>query len=232
MNSSLKMNKRKKLGSKGSSLVIALIFFMVCALLCASVLYLSNSTNRGVSKSLSIAETETFVPPPTPTPRPTPTPTPTPDPVYEAETAAIDIIYANLNYSFYNACLDADKSITTSFYNNPQNMTYEILSYVHSNYSNAKVPVSTDNDGTISVLFTYQINSIPVEVLFEMSGTNGSKPNNGLRFHYLKITVRVPESTGCTYSQVVEYTVNNGKDGKFYFRWSGSGGKHFDLKNE
>ena len=69
------------------------------------------------------------------------------------------------------------------------------LSYIHSFYGdNGKVNVTNSNGiVSISVPFTYEINGINVQALVEMSGTNGSKKNNGLRFHYLKITVRTPD---------------------------------------
>ncbi len=228
-----KKSKSLKVGSNGSSLAIALFFFMVCALMCAGLLFLASSTTHGVSKSYSYAESLVFVAPPTPTPTPTTTPTPTPDPAYQAEADAIDTIYSNLYYDFMNACLTADKGETAVIKNTPSNMSYEILSYIHSFYGdNGKVNVTNSNGvESISVPFTYEINGINVQALVEMSGTNGSKKNNGLRFSYIKITVSTPDIPECTYSPVFEYTVNNGKDGKLYFTWSGNGGKHFDLKN-
>ncbi len=227
-----KKSKVLKMGSNGSSLAIALFFFMVCALMCAGVLFLANSTTRGVSKSYSYAESQVFVAPPTPTPTPTLTPTPTPDPAYPAEVTAIDTVYSKLNYDLINACIAAENGEIANIKNTPSNMTYELLSYIHSFYNKTEVPVvSSGNEESFSKLFKYNFNGITVEILFEMDGTKGSKPNGGLRFHYLKITVRVPESTGCTYERVIEYTVNNGKDEKLYFTWSGSGGKHFELKN-
>ncbi len=227
-------NKAKKQRSEGSSLAIALFLFMVCSLMCAGLLYLANSTSRGVSKSYNYAQNLTFDPPPTPTPTPTPTPPPEPDPAYQTEVDAIDTVYSNLNYSFLNGFLAAEQGISTEYLYEPQNMTYEILSYIHSYYGdNGKVPVTKDAaiGDSISVPFTYVINGTTVKVLVEMTGTNGSQKNNGLRFHTCKMTVS-SENPECTYYQVLEYTVNNGKDGKFYFKWSNPGGKkRFTLKN-
>ena len=234
MRSSIKIYKITKNKSEGSSLAIALFFFLACSLMCAGMLFLANSSARGVSKSYNYAQANPVVLPPTPTPTLIPSPKPTPDPAYQAEAVAIDTIYSNLNYDFGNAFIAAENGVATDLYNTPSNMTYEILSYIHSYYGdNDKVPV-TNNEGidSISVPFTYSINGIKVKVLVEMSGTNGSKKNNGLRFDYFKITVSAADNTAFTYSQELEYTVNNGKDGKFYFKWSGSGGKHFTINNK
>ena len=223
-------NKAKKQRSEGSSLAIALFFFMVCALMCAGILFLANSTSRGVSKSYNYAQKLDFNLP-SPSPTPIPTATPTPDPAYQAEIAAIDTIYSNLTYTYGNAFIAADDGVATDLKAEPSNITYEILSYIHSYYGDSdKVPV-TNND-SISVPFTYTINGIKVNVLVEMSGTNGSKKNNGLRFRYVKMTVSLADNPDFTYSQVLEYTVTNGQDGKFYFKWSNAGGKHFTLSNK
>ena len=111
MNRNIKINDDSKKRCEGSSLAIALFFCMVCSLLCASILYLANSTTRSVSRSYNYAQNLTFVAPPTPVPTEPPTPTPTPGPEYEAEVAAIDTVFSNLNYDFLNACIAADKGM-------------------------------------------------------------------------------------------------------------------------
>ncbi len=61
-----KMNRtrRKTRGSEGSSLAIALFFFLLCSLMCAGMLYLANTSSRSVSQSLN--KFQEFVEPETP----------------------------------------------------------------------------------------------------------------------------------------------------------------------
>jgi len=231
--------------NEGSSLVIALFFFLLCSLLCAGMLYLAGSSMRGVSKSVEIAQSQ--IPPnpndiPTPTPLPPTTLTPTPNPEFQAEVAAIDLVYDTLYYDFHNAFVAAEAGGEYYVYkkSNP-NLSYAVLSYIHAYYNNNKSTadypdqmVYVDASGDmIAKTFIVTANGIDVKVVIDMDGTNGSKANGnlsknqnwGLEFQTFKITVSAVDGSECGYKRTFEYTVPD--NNKFYIRWveKGDNGK-------
>ena len=240
-----------KADNEGSSLAIALVFFLLCSLMCAGILYLANSSSRGVSKSLDTYK---------PFDRPEITQavaTPTHDPAHEKECQAVDMVFNYLVYDFDTAFKAAENGENTRIYRDPEkptsgnklkNLTYEILSYVHAYYDNNKgnnLYVEVINGEMQPKEFTVTVKDLPgnpkVKVIFDLDGTQGSacngeilnnNPNKnvyrGLNFQVVKITVKCLESSGCTYERSYEYTVPNADQGaQFYIRWSQNGGYQF-----
>ena len=130
-------NKALNNGSDGSSLAIALFFFMLCALMCAGILYLANSSSYGVLKHFNANNITPFVSPepiPTEDPNLTSSPTPTPDEAHPEEQAAIDLVYNTLEAEFHSAFIEVNNggeySINAS--SNPRSMAYEMISYINS----------------------------------------------------------------------------------------------------
>lgn len=218
-----------KNSSDGSSLAIALFFFLACSLICASILLLSGSSLRGVSKSTElIPESFPSNPDDIPTPPPTEPTEPTVIPAeYEDDVAAIDTIYATLCSDYYNAFTTAENGSTAEILKNPDNPkvnpskpvnpSYEILSYIHSNYSSLKIMVG--NDEMINETFTYTVSGVVVYAEVEMASTKGSKNNNGLQFNYFKLTVKSSDPE-CPYDQVYEYSAVENK--KVYVKFNGA----------
>ena len=223
-----------KTRSEGSSLAIALFFFLACSLICASILLLSGSSLRGVSKSTELIP-ESF--PSNPDDIPTPPPTePTVIPAeYEDDVTAIDTIYATLCSDYYNAFTTAENGSTAEILKNPDNPkvnpskpvnpSYEILSYIHSNYSSLKITVG--NDEMINETFTYTVSGVVVYAEVEMASTKGSENNNGLQFNYFKLTVKSSDPE-CPYDQVYEYSAVENK--KVYVKFNGANStKRFEF---
>ena len=216
---------------EGSSLVIALFFFMVCALMCAGILFLANSTTSGVSKSLAIAKAQDFE---EPEGIPTSTPTSTPDPQHKQESEAIIFVTDKLNYDYGDitkATIDNGGEVTIAKSQNPENLSYEIFSYINNYYndwfkSKPGYPVIPDEDGNLSLCFTVTVKDMkPVKVLVTMKvvekyiETYGpptlfpvknktvfpdkNQKINGISFTYLKMTV-FSDVEGCDYRREVE----------------------------
>lgn len=240
-------NNINKNSNDGSSLAIALFFFLLCSLLCAGMLYLANASARGVSKSLSIAQNQEFIAPPLPTG--SPEPTPEIDPNYPEDSVAIQMIYNKLYYDYYGAFLAAENGEYTYILgdnnkdstNKPQNLSYEILSYIHA-YLGDKNKVLRSDDGSVAYrVFTVTLQGLPpVKITVSLTGyetsrmTNGGSEANheGLNFETFTVKVESANHSDCTVVKEFTYTAQNGM---LYIRWSdGKGtnyGKYFVIKN-
>ena len=239
-----------KTGSEGSSLAIALFFFMLCALICAGILFVANSSIFGVSKNFNADDIPEFT---EPAPIPTPNPTPEIDPAYQAESEAINYVYDTLAYEFdgmFNAVpYGVDYSILHA--KNHGSLSYEIMSYVNAYFGvvyresgNKYLQLSEKTDSDIYFVdvdatgemqpkeFKITVSGIDLKVVIDLDGTATSKYNTILKFNkvYFKVSVW-DESSGCTY--VREYS-NSYDDGLFYLKWVGAGSglpKRFVIKN-
>lgn len=236
MKDCINVNQNMKPGNEGSSLVIALFFFMLCALICAGILYVANSSIFGVSKHFNAeAVPDEYVGPPIPTIDPSITGMPTPDPDYPEESAVINLVFNTLQYDFASGMVAAESGGEYDVYwvKNHGYLTYEILSYIHGYYKNSQAGnyVAVDEYNNVHETFIVTVSDIPVEVVVDFYGTQGSSANGsadskkGLNFQGVKITVSsAVEGTTCPITKTYEYTVPNG--GQFYIRWRGaSGGK-------
>lgn len=243
-------NKNMKPGNEGSSLVIALFFFMLCALICAGVLYVANSSIFGVSKGFNADDIPEFT---EPAPIPTPNPTPEIDPAYQAESKAINYVYDTLAYEF-------DGLFNTVPYGGEYNilhvkdhgsLSYELMSYINAYFGTVyrqssnkyfnlselnesdQYYVEVDANGDmLPKEFKITVSGIDLKLLIDLDGTNTSKYNTVLKFNavYFKVSVW-DESSGCTY--VREYS-NSYNEGLFYLKWVGAGSglpKRFVIKN-
>jgi hypothetical protein len=121
----MNMKKKTKIdcnnSCEGSSLAIALFFFMVCALMCAGILFLANSSTRGVSKVLGTAQDFEE-----PEGIPTNSPTSTPDPQYKKESEAIIFIYDKLNSDYgilAKETIENGGEVTITKTKNPENLS-------------------------------------------------------------------------------------------------------------
>ena len=223
----VRKNKDSNIGSDGSSLAIALFFFMVCALLCAGILFLANSTTRGVSKSLSIAQNPSPIPSPPPILTSTPTPTPTPELGYENQAAAIDLVYNKLYYDYYYSMTTVENggqvTIKKKLYSNspkpnPENLSYEIFSYInfvmgskggHDSIFNRDVKI--DDAGFLSTDFVVTVKDLPpVRIVVTLSGADYPSKDN-LLFQSIKMEFSAADDSGCTYTPSFEYSVPDGK---------------------
>lgn len=253
MNDHNKTKLKANYSSEGSSLAIALFFFLLCSLLCAGMLYLANASTHGVSKSLNIAKNQEFTGDPLPDPTGNPTPAPAHDEKYKNDCEAIDIVFNKLNYDYYNAFVTAEGGGQTYIYGadnqdpywKPQNISYEILSYIHA-YIGDTNKVPRNPYGNVEVSFKINLNGYPpikVTVLltgFETSNmTNGGKEANhqGLDFETFTLKVESWNHPDCTYSCELKYPNSNenpAQNGKLYVRWSSGTapkGKYFVIKN-
>ena len=201
-----------KTRSDGSSLAIALFFFLACSLICASILLLSGSSLRGASKSAELIP-ESFPNKPDDIPIPSPTePTEIPS-EYEDDVAAIDTIYSTLSNDYYNAFITAENGAKAVLLKNPKNPkvdpsepvnpSYELLYYIYYNYN--KLRVKVDGDEMIDETFTFTFSETTVYAEVEMTGTIKSKSNKGLQFKTFKLTVKSSDPE-CPYDQVYEYS--------------------------
>ena len=222
-----------KNSSDGSSLAIALFFFLTCSLICVGILFLASSSLRGATKSVeNIPESFPYNPDDIPTPIPTPIPTETEEilPEYDDDVVAIDTIYASLSFDYDNAFITAENGGTAEILKNPDkptvnpkqpvNPSYEILSYIHSNYDALKI--SSDGNEMINQTFTYTISGTVVYAEIEMTGTKGSKSNGGLQFKTFKMTITSADSA-CPYVQTYDYSAVDNK--KVYIKFNGSNSK-------
>ena len=243
-----KANECSRNRSEGSSLAIALFFFLVCSLLCAGVLYLANSSTSWISKNYNYAKEQTYSAGPLPEPTTTTEPTPPPehDSKYKNDCEAIDLVFDKLNYDFYRGFVSADGGTNYYIYGAdnkdpitaPQNLSYEILSYIHAKIGNPTL-VPRNADGNVEVSFKVSLNGYPpikITVLitgFETSNMeNKGKESNhtGLDFDSFTITVASLNHPDCTYKKQLNYSV---QEGKLYIRWSSgtNNGKYFVIKN-
>ena len=234
MKNYIKAKMDMKTGSEGSSLVIALFFFMLCALICAGILYVANSSIFGVSNHFNAEDVpDEYVGPPIPSIDPSITGMPTPDPDYPEESAAINLVYNTLQYDFAKGVAAAENGEVYNVYwtKNHGYLTYEILSYIHGYYKNSQAGnyVAVDENNNVSETFKVTVSGVPVKVVVDFYGTQGSSANGsadskkGLNFQGVKITVSsYVDNTTCPITKVYEYTVPNG--GQFYIRWRGASG--------
>ncbi len=226
-----KTNKKLLNSSDGSSLAIALFFFMVCALMCAGIIFLANSTTRGVSKSLSVAKNQTYV---EPSGMPTLTPSPPPLEGYVDESNAIDYVYDVLYYDYYYSMLTVENGGQLTIKKSPKNIPYEIFSYINdniykkmdnpndhqNNQDDFDHPVIPDAEGNLTVDFTITVNDMsPVKVTVDMTGIQSTTNHGndvrvyGIKFKTLKMTVEsAVEGTGCSYVRYFEYVVPDGEN--------------------
>ena len=230
-------NKVLKNSDEGSSLAIALFFFMLCALMCAGILYLANSSSYGVLKHFNANNITPFVSPepiPTEDPTLTSTPTPTPDEAHPEEQAAIDLVYNTLKAEFQSAFIEVNNGgeycINAS--SNPRSMAYEMISYINSyiNRGNFKekdgnyysIPLEADGD-MAPLTYEVTVNGIKVNVEFDLDGTQESVANTALYFTGINIRITsAMENTTCTYEQIYTDTVQG--SGKFKLVWVGASG--------
>lgn len=234
-----KTNKNMKNGSEGSSLAIALVFFLMCSLICAGILYVANSSLFGVSKGFNSKDVDTWTDPAAiPTIDPSITAMPTPDPDYPEESAAINLIYNTLQYDFAQGVAAAESGGEYYVYwtKNHGYLTYEILSYIHGyyKYSQAGNYVAVDENGNVSETFIVTVSDLsdtPVKVVVDFYGTQGSKANGsvnekkGLNFSGFQITVSAVDGSSCPIVKKypeTPYEVPGG--GQFYIRWKGASG--------
>lgn len=236
MLSDTKIKKHIEKNSEGSSLVIALFFFMVCALLCAGILFLARSTTRGVSNTL--AKAQDFVEPegvPTITLIPSPTPS---EGDSEDEVKAINSVYDKLYYDYYysmTAVQNGGQYIIQRS-KNPKDISYEIFSYINdniykkmdnpsdhvNNQDDFNYPILPDEFGNLDADFIITLEGMPpVKVIVSMTGIQPTKAGqygndvrkSGIDFNTLKMTVvTAVEGSTCTYMREFEYVVpDNGK---------------------
>lgn len=248
--------KKLKTGSEGSSLAIALFFFMLCALICAGILYVANSSIFGVTKHFNDKDVPEYVMPPIPTVDVTPTPTL--DPAHEEESEAIKYVYDTLSYEFdemfETISKGGDYSILHS--SNPRSLSYEIMSYINAYFgvvyrsgksiklSDTEINpsdlyyVETDENGEmLPKEFTVTVKGYIVKVVVELSGntdSNGNKTvyNTLLIFNSVKFTVSAIDGSDCQYVRTYDKTY---EDGYFYLKWVGAGSglpKRFVIKNK
>lgn len=202
--------------NEGSSLVIALIFFMLCSLVCAGFIYMANSSTVSATKLSSIQY-------PTPAPIPSPEPTPPLEAGYEEECISVNFVFDALCNDFNQAFEAADKGGQYQIIkrSNPENLTYEVLSYYNYNYGNSNVPITTAEDGSQMATRTYKVtvkNMKPVNVTITMTGMDGSTGNAEVDSSkpkykgclYLKsLTITVTSTAaGCSYNRSVTYDFN------------------------
>ena len=231
--------KNIKPGNEGSSLAIALFFFMLCALICAGILYVANSSIFGISKNFNADNVIPYV---SPAPLPDPTPTPELDENHMEESLAIKLVYDTLSYDLNVACKEAEiggegKILASQ---NPRNITYEMISFINSYINNKKkesdgqtyfVPVDNSSKEMLPLEYTVTINDIPVKVVFDFDGTAPeTKANSILAFNAINITISSGvEGSDCKYIRTSTYEVPG--DGKLFIRWANNP-KRFLVKNK
>ena len=239
MNDIINTNKTIKSSNEGSSLAIALFFFMLCALICAGILFVANSSIFGISKNFNADNVQPFI---SPAPIPSPSPTPEIDDNHKEESAAIKLVYDTLSYDLNVACNEAaaggeGKILASS---NPRNITYEMISFINSYINNKKkesdgntyfVPVDESSKDMLPWEYTVTVNGIPVKVVFDFDGTAPeTKANSVLAFNVINITISSGvEGSDCKYVRTYYYKVPG--DGKLYIRWANNP-KRFLVKNK
>ena len=210
---------KHRIGSDGSSLAIALFFFMLCSLMCAGFIYLANSSTRTSAQLNSI---QPYVAPPLPTPSVTPEPTPEIDPNYADACEAVNFMFDYLcsDYDAAFAIVESGGTYQIIKKANPENLSYEILSYYNFKFGTNDVPIQNDN-GIEYVERTYKVtvaNKPAVQVTFMLYDTYGSQGNMGtkpsdknfkgcLQFKSLTITVK-SDVSGCDYVRTKTYSLN------------------------
>jgi len=245
-------NQKMKSANEGSSLAIALFFFMMCALICAGILYVANSSIFGVSKNFNADDVQEFVAPPTPTSDPALEPTPTLDPSNVKESKAIKYVYDTLAYEYdelFNT-VSSGGTYNILWTKDHGSLSYEIMSYVNGYFGrvyrtsgNKYLELSekidsdiyfVDVDGTGDMLpkeFIVSVSGYDVKVVFDLDGTQDtpignqrSKDND--KYNYLKFnTVKFTVSAvdGSGCSYVREYNKTY-SDGYFYLKWAAKNG--------
>ena len=248
----MKINKRKNKvllrGSEGSSLAIALIFFLVCSIICAGIIALANSSVNSAAKNYDADTVETSY---NGAPIPDPVdPVPTPDPLYPEESAAVtavyNILYADLN-DVYNT---VESGKTKTINKSPSTITYEIFSFINCYFENTKPNMNqqkvywrtTDPDhpeygDIIKRDFTITLaGQKPVKVtiiLTDVDGSVGDAVGNNnpgcMQFKSVLITIE-SKNTACTYKRTITFEFTD----KCYFKSysGGTGGYHFEFKNQ
>ena len=216
-------NKTKNMtpGGEGSSLAIALFFFLICSLMCAGVLYLASSSSRGVSKSISVADKNL-------TDQSFPALTSTPPPLegYEEECEAINIVYEQLYYDFYYSLTTIEKDGSVTYKKtvapDPENLSYEIINYINNYYGKTGKrgeEVKPDENGILTMDYTVTVSGKPpVKVEISLIGAQSSSKNN-LVFESIVVTISTGvEGSECSYKPVIEYSVPAGK--QYHIRYS------------
>ncbi|MCR5616314.1 MAG: hypothetical protein K6F45_09140 [Saccharofermentans sp.] len=228
MRRNLRKKTHLKLGSEGSSLAIALFFFMLCSLICAGILTVANSSIVSVSKNFDPDDVQEFTPESSASHQDI-------DPTFQNEVDAIDYVCDFLEYDFSNAFYTVENGGEYSFLQTqkPRNLTYEILSYIHAYYNNKVVKngntyfVGVDENYNVSETFIVTISGTPVKLVVCFEGTQGSKANGelgkknkdyGLDFKKFTITVSAVDGSQCTYVRTYSYTVPDNQ--QFYIRWA------------
>lgn len=142
-------------GSEGSSLAIALFFFLLCSLMCAGILFLANSSSRGVSKSL--ANAPVFEKPATP-------PAGTIQPGMTNEELAVQIVYDSLYNDLTTITANHDKRISSTITRDSSPILYPIFYQMWSNgeWDNGEreYTVQLELDGKTYTDVTVKINAI------------------------------------------------------------------------
>ena len=131
-------------GSEGSSLAIALFFFLLCSLMCAGILFLANSSGRGVSKSL--ANAPVFEKPATP-------PAGTIQPGMTNDELAVQIVYDALNADISYITENMNNWETASINSTDNPLLYSIITkafsyFSHKNAVNRSYTVTIDDTTT------------------------------------------------------------------------------------
>ncbi len=131
-------------GSEGSSLAIALFFFLLCSLMCAGILFLANSSSRGVSKSL--ANAPVFEKPATP-------PAGTIQPGMTNEELAVQIVYNELYDELETIFTNINNKKTTVLTEDDNPIIYSIFEdlLIHSGSSPRTYTVTTGDTSLPSV---------------------------------------------------------------------------------
>lgn len=166
-------------GSEGSSLAIALFFFLLCSLMCAGILFLANSSGRGVSKSL--ANAPVFEKPSTP-------PAGTIQPGMTNEELAVQIVYNELNDDFSTIFTNLDNKKNTEISEEDNFLTYSIFyDLLYSNGGSTRsYTVNLGDPGLPDVTVTVSVEGF--------SKSNGSS-NQSFDFKSFSITVSSRDSS-------------------------------------
>lgn len=203
---------------EGSSLAIALFFFLLCSLICAGIIYLANTSSIGsASKSLASLQQDPF--PYDPDSIPVPSITPTDTPAYDPDAEAVAAVCSIFKQVYGEAFVAAESGEETKIFKGPENIPYEILSYLHFYYGWAEAPVLDGNLEPKTFQVTLQ-GRPTVNVIVEMTGTEGSvrdgrlSAKTGLEFKTIKITVVSVNNPSC--QEIFEYAVPG--EGKCYIR--------------
>ena len=229
-------------GSEGSSLAIALIFFLVCSIICAGIIALANSSVSSAAKNYDADTVETsYDGPPIPDPV---DPVPTPDPLYPEESAAVTAVYNILYADFNDVYTAVENGEVKQINKSPSTITYEMFSFINFYYKNTvqgadpnKVfQPTTDPDhpeyGEIIVRdFTVKLaGQKDVKVTITLTNTDDSIGNavgdsveGCMQFKTVIITIQ-SLNTNCTYKRTFTFDFSD----KCYFKnYAGGSSKYY-----